>query len=540
VNKANDGVIFTRKWVVEFMLDCCGYVPSKDLARTLIIEPSCGQGAFLLPIVKRLLSSAKSFDRDFAELMDSVCAFELNSKSLERCRTALMSLLEETGVGKSQAVSLLDTWLIEEDYLLYDTFHSADFVVGNPPYIRGVQIDRTLRERYMKSCQTMTAGTDVYVGFIERGLKNLKSDGILSFICADRWMHNAYGKKLRGFVVQGYSVDMILQMHGVDAFENDVAAYPAIMQISNMSQGEVVCAVVNETFSEESVPEFNDWLSRPRHTSYSNEDFSGYWFQKWFNDDEAWPIASPESIMLLEQLNSHYYPLQSEDTMTRVGIGIATGRDDVFILDDPMLVERSLLLPLVTSGQTRNGRIKREDVWLFNPWDSSGDLIDLNQYPLAKKYLMQRQKELRSRHVAKRGGERSWYRTIDKVYPGLVNKPKLLIQDMKSSIRPVYDKGDYYPHHNLYWITSERWNLEVLGGLLISDIVRAVVEAYCVKMRGGTLRLQAQYLRKIRLPDPDRIDVSLQEKLAEAFRNDDRESANKIARLVYDVERMPL
>jgi hypothetical protein len=108
---------------------------------------------------------------------------------------------------------------------------------------------------------------------------------------------------------------------------------------------------------------------------------------------------------------------------------------------------------------------------------------------------------------------------------------------MKSSIWPVYDKGDYYPHHNLYWITSEQWNLEVLGGLLISDIVRTIVGAYCVKMRGGTLRLQAQYLRKIRLPDPDTIDTSLQDMLIDAFRNNNREKANEVARQVYGLER---
>ena len=46
------------------------------------------------------------------------------------------------------------------------------------------------------------------------------------------------------------------------------------------------------------------------------------------------------------------------------------------------------------------------------------------------------------------------------------------------------------------------WDLEVLGGLLISAIGQFFVESYGVRMRGGYFRFQAQYLRRIRVPDP--------------------------------------
>jgi len=71
---------------------------------------------------------------------------------------------------------------------------------------------------------------------------------------------------------------------------------------------------------------------------------------------------------------------------------------------------------------------------------------------------------------------------------------------------------------------------------LISDIVRMTVEAYCAKMRGGTLRLQAQYLRRIRLPMPGDIPTHLQIELAEAFRSDDRTRATRAARQAYGLE----
>ena len=32
---------------------------------------------------------------------------------------------------------------------------------------------------------------------------------------------------------------------------------------------------------------------------------------------------------------------------------------------------------------------------------------------------------------------------------------------------PVLDEGSFYPHHNLYFVTSDAWDLQVLGGLLV-------------------------------------------------------------------------
>jgi len=43
----------------------------------------------------------------------------------------------------------------------------------------------------------------------------------------------------------------------------------------------------------------------------------------------------------------------------------------------------------------------------------------------------------------------NWYRTIERIWPELTYKPKLLIPDIKGEINIVYDSGKYYPHHNL-------------------------------------------------------------------------------------------
>jgi hypothetical protein len=106
---------------------------------------------------------------------------------------------------------------------------------------------------------------------------------------------------------------------------------------------------------------------------------------------------------------------------------------------------------------------------------------------------------IRKRHVAQKNQE-SWFRTIDRVYPELVPVPKLLVPDIAGSNEVVFEQGLFHPHHNLYFITSSAWDLEVLGGLLSSKVALFFIWSYAVKMRGGYLRFQAQYLRRIRLP----------------------------------------
>jgi hypothetical protein len=51
------GVVFTRREVVDFILDLAGYTPDKPLHEMRLLEPSFGGGDFLLPAVERLLAA---------------------------------------------------------------------------------------------------------------------------------------------------------------------------------------------------------------------------------------------------------------------------------------------------------------------------------------------------------------------------------------------------------------------------------------------------------------------------------------------------
>ncbi len=172
--------------------------------------------------------------------------------------------------------------------------------------------------------------------------------------------------------------------------------------------------------------------------------------------------------------------------------------------------------------------------YLIDPWHAvdEGDLTC--RFPGLRAHLGRYEPGLRTRHIAKSNPAR-WFRTIDRVDHAITARRKLYLPDIKGRITPVLDEGKTYPHHNLYVVTSDTWDMEVLGGLLLSDMAQFFVECYAVRMRGGYLRFQAQYLRRIRVPRPQDLSAWEREELAAAFRCRDSKRATRAALNAYAI-----
>lgn len=535
---ADYGEVFTRRWVVDLILDLVGYTAEEDLGRRVLVEPSCGTGAFLVPVVERLIASSVAHDRDLRDLGPAVRAFDLLEANAERARKAVAELLTSHGLSDEEAETLTGEWITTGDFLLHPHEPAnADYVVGNPPYIRLENISRRTMDAYRRICPTMRGRADIYVGFFERGLDLLKPGGALSFICADRWMRNQYGADLRELITADYAVDTVISMHDVEAFEDDVSAYPAIIVLRNEPQRKAVVVDANSRFGESQVPRLSAWVRGGRRKNLATTSFEATRVEGWFSGRDLWPAGSPSQLALIADLEARFPPLQDKATGTRVGIGVATGCDDVFITSDPDVVEDDRLLPLLQAPDTTSGSVDWSGRYLVNPWNGAG-LVDLDRYPQLSEYLHGNGHRLRARHIAKQRPA-TWYRTIDRVDHDLTDRPKLVLPDMKASAHPVLDEGGFYPHHNLYFVVSDAWDLEVLGVLLLSDIANLFVGAYCVRMRGGCYRFQAQYLRRIRVPAIDSLPPQVQRALAGAFRSRDVEAATGAALRAYGIDNIP-
>ena len=234
------GAIFTKREVVDFILDLCGYTAEKPLHHRRLLEPSFGDGDFLLPAIDRLLAAWKAAGRGaepLADLGDSIRAVELHRDTFTRTRAAVVARLVGEGINARTAAAIAGRWLLHGDFLLVPLPGAFDLVIGNPPYVRQELIPAVLLAEYRFRYSTVFDRADLYIPFIERSLTSLAPGGCLGFICADRWMKNRYGGPLRALVAAKFHLRAYVDMTDAPAFHSDVIAYPAVTIIARESPG---------------------------------------------------------------------------------------------------------------------------------------------------------------------------------------------------------------------------------------------------------------------------------------------------------------
>ncbi|MBD3667123.1 MAG: Eco57I restriction-modification methylase domain-containing protein [Kangiella sp.] len=521
---SNKGQIYTRNEVVQFMLTTIGLNSRDDFKNARILEPSCGEGEFVVAIVDRLLGSY-SKRPSVSQLAPKLIAVDLVSDSLEIAKNKVASKLKLKGFSKNEISDLFKHWFVESDFLLENMSSEFTHIIGNPPYVRVENIPKSLLSEYRRRYQTMTDRADLYIPFFEKSLSLLKDGGRLAFICTDRWTKNVYGKSLRKFISDSYSLELYIDLYGVDAFDRGVMTYPAITQIKK--------GKANQTILKHEVI-FNNEEASNILAEINGEHVNPNVARNIVNNDKPWLLCSPEQLTLIKKLERRL-PL-IENTGCKVFIGAATGSNKVYIVDSSYvgtLIEKERLLPVVTANELKNGSINWRGRYLINTYDENG-LIELDDYPLMASYLREHHEELSKRHTAKKNPSQ-WFRTIDRVYAERANMEKLLIPDISNKPIVLYDEGRFHPNNSIYYICSDKWELQALKVILLSNLTKFFISAYSTRVAKGYLRFQAQHLRKLRLPNWDDIELNLQKRLLNAGITDDVISYDELTCEVYQL-----
>jgi len=525
------GAIFTRREVVDFILDLVGYSSDLPLCQLKLLEPSFGEGDFLLPAVDRLLAAWKSVGQikgALDVLGDCIRAVELHQGTFDRTKDAVITRLRDAGLTLDVSTAIADRWLLQGDFLLTEMPGGFDTVVGNPPYVRQEMISPILLAEYRSRYTTIYDRADLYVPFIERSLRLLEMGGALGFICADRWMKNRYGGPLRALVAKDFHLKIHVDMTDTPAFHADVIAYPAITVIAREAKSATTRLAHRPRIDSAALSELAKQLRAESlsKTLGAVRELTGI-----ANGSEPWILNSTDQLALVRRLEEDFPLLESVGC--KVGIGVATGADRAFIGDYATLdVEDDRKQPLAMTRDITDGTVKWRGFGVINPFADDGGLVDLGSYPRLKRYLEARKSEIAGRHCARKTPA-NWYRTIDRITPSLTKKPKLLIPDIKGEANVVYEEGSLYPHHNLYFVTATEWDLRALQAILLSDVARLFVSTYSTRMRGGFLRFQAQYLRRIRLPRWEDVSVELRQALSAGAKSMNVAACNRAAFELY-------
>lgn len=494
------GVVNTKPEVVAKMLDLVEYKSEKDLSNIEILEPSAGTGAFAIEILKRLHESSVRFRFDFQESLSNIHLCEIDKTISSQLRTNIDRLF------KNLKTSSCFKNLHIHDFLRLEINQKFDLIIGNPPYVRNENIPEDSKAAYQSIYKTFTHRSDLYIPFYEKGLKLLKEEGLLSYLCSNRWLKNQYGKKLRELITNHYQIRSIIDLEKAEIFEEDVLGYPAITTIINSQNS------LSSSYSE--VFDLNTFLGFEQNDSNSiNLNLKS---SNWF----AYSYVGKSYEKFISKI---------EEQNFKIGIGVATGRDSIFISTSFQgKIEDELLIPIITSKGVKSSTIQWKGNFIINPFKDNGDLINLEDFPLAKNYFLENKEELSKRHIAKKD-QRKYYKTIDKIHKKLVKQPKILLPDISGNRFIHVDDGNYYPHHNLYYIIGGTYRqMCILASILMSDFVYKQLLYIGNKMKGGYPRWQSQNIRKLRIPLLNAMPESLQESLLEAYKNNDLNKINSI------------
>ena len=162
------GAVFTKKEVVEFILDLMGYTVDQPLYNYRLLEPDFGEGSFLLVAIRRLLSAWKVQSKRLGTqvLRNAIAGIELHADSFQLTRQKVIALILEEELPYQMAEDLAGHWLNNADFLLTDIKGGFDHIVGNPPYVRQELIAPHQLRAYRRRYSTIYDRADLYVPFL--------------------------------------------------------------------------------------------------------------------------------------------------------------------------------------------------------------------------------------------------------------------------------------------------------------------------------------------------------------------------------------
>ncbi len=527
-NGTTTGEVFTKPEVVAYMMQevmCAGRFGKWSGLR--VLEPSCGEGAFVLTLVRALV--AESPDWQDGSLDHFLRACDISEANVNSTRNAVSSILQEAGCPQDICKRLLSKWFLVCDFLLQEFPEPFDVIIGNPPYIRFDDLSSVQQNEYRRRYKTFSERCDIYVPFFERSLDLLSERGVFSFICSNRFAKSSYGRRLRSLISERFHVRLYLNMEHAQPFEDEVSAYPAITVIDRKAKG----ATFSGTIDDASEKTLKTVRTAKHGTSLGR-------FDNWYEGDAPW-ISTDVNDRKESDLITRVYPTIEESAGgTVIGIGVASGADDIFV--DPHKhadIEKESLLPLVMAEDICHGKINWHDRYMLNPYDPSDDsrMLDLATRPKTAVYFEENASKLKARYCAKKHPD-SWYRTLDRIKYTVLSSAKILLPDIQLGGNVALDEsGKYYPHHNVYWITSKTWNMKALCVMMRSSFVTRQIRRSSVQMRGGSIRYQAQNLRNVHVPAWESLDKKDVKQLVDLYDSTDSSTIDTVVdRILSQVE----
>jgi type I restriction-modification system DNA methylase subunit len=459
------------------------------LLQLKILDPACGSGAFLNQALNFLLAEHEFIDESIKTLEggglglydvrkgileNNLYGVDINAEAVEIAKLSLWLRTVEKGrklnslAEKIKVANSLMNMPFEEE--------SFDIVIGNPPYVRQERIKEqkvALKEKY----QTFVGTADLYVYFYELGIKMLKSNAMLGYICSNKYYTVKYGEPLRAFLLDNTTLEIFTDFGDKKIFDDATVTSDINIFKKNKPSAESNFKIVNSD------------LTNSFDMLQSDLSKSGFAF------------VSPQKLQLKKRIEEMGTALKEWNI--NIFRGILTGFNEAFIIDvetKNKLIEEDiksseLLKPMLNGRDVKKYEMNFANQWLlYIPWD-----LKIDDYPIVLKHLQIYYSKLSTRPEVK-SKRYKWYSLsrYGSDYIEEFEKEKIIWMELSDAQTFMLDSNNYYINKTLYFMTGD--SLRYLLAVLNSKVIFYYYNLTSASSGVGTIMWQKINVEKLPIP----------------------------------------
>ena len=548
------GIYYTPSYIVDYIVKntVYEYIKNKTIDEILevnIVDPACGSGSFLIKafecvcniIEEKLKKGEKGKSLSFQDyngrlslvqkasiLSNCIYGVDLDEKAVELAQlNLLLKLLEEETQETRKRIlpnmkenikcgnSLIDDFTIAGDKAFKweaqfpEAFHKGGFdvVIGNPPYIRIQTLDKKDVEYFNNNYESPEKNYDIYILFVEKGYKLIKSDGKVGYILPHKFFQGENGSKIRYFLSQKKTIKKIVDFTTNQIFEG-ATTYTCLLFLSKENNN--IFDYVRFNLGE-------------NYRDLSNRTVES--FEEACLGKEMWNFGSKSIQDILDKIRSGN---RFDEITEKIFKGSSTGNDEIYLLDlkkdkgkiatfyskhlgENIDLEKEVLCPFIYGEDIKRYFIDKTDKFLLFPYKFDAinniSLISLkemkNKFPLTYSYFNRVKDVLLERKVEL--GQDNFYKYSAARSLNEYQKPKIMIPDMLVKIRAACDiEGIYYHgpaiHGVVFKDKFKNINNNFFLGILNSRLFWFFIVKTSTALRGDTYRLTPEFLNPFAFP----------------------------------------
>lgn len=496
-NVAENGIVFTPKYIADYINNCVLEGMNKYSVAHKIIDPGCGCGIFLVSAAEAMKNK---YGVSLTEILNSnIYGIDIDEDNVRRCKIILnlfAVLNGESNKNLKLNITCEDSLKCRWNELFFVS--GFDGIIGNPPYVNTHDMSKDTAKFLKQSFKTTKTGVfNIFYAFIEHAMEFLNDRGKLSYIVPNNFLTIKSAIDLRELLAKNRWIEKIIDFSENMVFK-PIRTYNCIIQLSRDNKDMFHYCVM------EKADDISLKLSKLEFNQMNTDRL----------DVNGWNLVDKTTMSNISKIEGQFRSIKDF-----VRTGIATLRDNIYMVEydgvdyykvvDEMkyIIEPTLIKRLYKiSDLKQNEDIKEGCRHIIFPYQKGKGGFEIipeeklkKETPKTYQYLCMQRKELDKRDKGKQNTV-AWYaygRTqglnkygIKLVFPTFASKPKFTLIDDEFAL---FCNG-YALFENDYI------ELEVLRKILNSVVMQYYIKNTSYAIEGGYYCYQKKYIEKFSLP----------------------------------------